>query len=481
MKHLIVVAVFAALFFSLARKTIPTGPYGYDESDYMHGAKLGLFVNYTDHGSLPIIDFIRTGLTRGRSASEHRALSEGVREGNDIAFYRHWHGPMFYYWLILVSQFAPDANGVRWASGIFPIASFLVIYFGCLWLTPGREGFLQALLCGALFLWSKTTAASLELAPHQFFVIWFTAGLFCLAKMVRTGQRKYFYLACMAAGFAFSTLEVTFVLVAVILACLFLERRALALDWPFALRSVLLFLGAVLVSWPGAIFKLSFLKSYLGIAYLALFRKSPWGNVKLADTWRGRLLDSPVEWILILIAVGVIAAGWRDPRRRYLYPFFLFAILMLLTVGRIPADAPRYALPFMPALQVLAGCTIGSILVKRPAVVAYGAGVALCAALFVTSWIQLSKHPWREDPRPSAILSYIRQNHLETSTLIVPLAFLPTIHFYFPQTHLRSYEGDRPSLEDYEGKKFDGVLYSTYPVRYQPLKPTPPVSTDVNK
>ena len=471
MKHLIIVAVFAALFFAIARKTIPTGPYGYDESDYMHGAKLGLFVNFTDHGSLPIVDFIRIGLTRGRSASEHRALSEGVRESDDIAFYRHWHGPMFYYWLILASQFAPDANGVRWASVLFPIASFLIIYFGCLWLTPGREGFLQALLCSALFLWSKTTVGSLELAPHQFFVVWFLLALFLLAKMVRTGQRKYFYLACVTAGSSFSTLEVTFVLVAVILACLFLERRALALDWPFALRSVLLFLGAVLISWPGAILKLSFLKSYLGIVYLAVFRKSPWGNVSLADTWGRRLLDSPIEWIMVLAALGLIAAGWRNRNQRYLYPFFLFAILMLLTVGRVPADAPRYALPFMPTLQILAGCTIASLLVKRPAAVAYFAVASLCAALFVTSWIELSKHPWREDPRPGAILSYIRDNHLDTSTLMVPLAFLPTIHYYFPRTHLRSYEGDSPASKDFEGKKFDGVLYSTYPVHFQPLHP----------
>lgn len=473
-KHLIVIAVFVALFFSLARKVIPTGPYGYDESDYMFGAKLGLFVNYTDHASLPIVDFVRTGLTRGRSASQRQALSEEVRASNDIAFYRHWHGPMFYYWLIFASQFEPYANGVRWASSIFPLASLLIIYFGCLWLTPGIEGFLQAVLSSALFLWSKTTVVSLELAPHQFFVVWFLAGLFLLAKMVRTGERNYFYLACTVAGLAFSTLEVTVVLVAVIFACLYFDRLAMAVDRGVALRSVLLFLGAVLVSWPGAIFKLSFAKSYLGLVYLAVFRKSPWGRVSLADTWGHRLLDSPVEWIMILVALGILAAGWRNSGQRYLYPFLLFAILMLLAVGRIPAEAPRYALPFMPALQVLAGCTIGSILAKRPAPVAYGCELALCAALFVTSWIQLSKHPWREDPRPSAVLNYIRDNHLDTSTLIVPLTLLPTIHYYFPRTHLRSYEGDSPAPEDYEGKKFDGVLYSTYPVRYQALPTVTP-------
>lgn len=470
LKHLIVLAALIAGFLFLARLTIPKGPYGYDEADYMFDASLGLSANYTDHGTLPITDFVREGLTRGRNPSERHALSEFARASNDVAFYRHWHGPMYYYWLIFASQFAHDEDGVRWLSVVFPILTCVVIYFGCLWITPGREGMLQAILSSALFIWSGVTVASLELAPHQFFVVWFLIGLLLLAKMIVTHERRYFYAAAVVAGLAFSTLEVTFVLVAVMLACIVFERRWLKVDWGFAWRTVALFLGTVLISWPGAILKLTFLKSYLGIAYLAVFRKAPWGNVSLFETWAKRLLASPVEWILILVAVAAFLVGrqWVG-RQRYLYPFLLFGVLMMLTTAKVAADAPRYSLPFLPVLEVVAGCTVGTWLARKSPGTSYGAVAVLCAAIFCTSWIKGLGHPYIEDPRNRALLNYIEANRLQTSSLLVPVGYIPTIHYYFRQVQLRSFEGSNPVPDDFKGKKFDGVLYPGDPVRFEPV------------
>ena len=66
-------------------------PYGYDEADYMYAASLGFAANWSDTPSIPIADFVRAGLHRdGR-----QALSERIRSGNDVLFYRHFHGPLF--------------------------------------------------------------------------------------------------------------------------------------------------------------------------------------------------------------------------------------------------------------------------------------------------------------------------------------------------------------------------------------------------
>lgn len=470
LKHLAILAVLIAGFFVLSRLTIPLGPYGYDEADYMFDASLGLSANYTDHGTLPIVEFVREGLTRGRNPSQRRALSELERSRNDVVFYRHWHGPVYYYWLIFASLFAHGESGMRWISVAIPILSCLAIYFGCLWITPGREGTLQAILSSALFLWSGITVGSLELAPHQLFVLWFLLGLIFLAKMVATRERRYFYWATVMAGLAFSTLEVSFVLIAVLLICIFLERSWLLPDWAFAGRSVALFLGTVLVVWPGAIVKLSFLKAFLGMAYLAVFRKAPWGNISLADTWVNRLLASPLEWILIFISIaGFLAARQWTGRQRYLYPFFLFALLMLLTLGRVPAQAPRYALPFMPVLEVIAGCTVASWLAAKSPAAGYGAVGALAAVILCTAWVQASQRPYAEDPRNRAMLSYIDANQLVTSSFLVPSGYAPTIHYYFPKAQIRSFDGTSPTSDDLAGAKFAGILYPGVPVRFEPL------------
>jgi hypothetical protein len=78
-------------------------PFEYEEADYAFDAHLGGAANYTDSPTLPLINFIRQGLERGRSADARSGLSESIRSSNDVIFYRHWHGPLYFYGLMLGS------------------------------------------------------------------------------------------------------------------------------------------------------------------------------------------------------------------------------------------------------------------------------------------------------------------------------------------------------------------------------------------
>ena len=471
MRHFALVATLIALFLFLAHFLIPTGPPGfYDEADYLFAARLGLVANYTDQGAMPITQFVREGLGRGMSPLQRKALSEAVRDSNDMVFYRHWHGPVYFDWLIPAAGLTGNIDQVRWLCALVPLVTLLVIYFGCLWVIPGRQGMLSALLCSALFALSGITVASLELAPHQMFVLWYIASLLCLAKMIAARERRYFYWAVVAAAVAFCTLEVAFVLVAVLLVCAFQEREWLGFDLRFAGRSLGLFLLTVLIVWPGAILKLSFVKAYLFMAYLAVFRKTPWGQVGFGETWQRRFAWSPFEWVLIAGAVLLLAVGrrWAKPSR-YLYPFAVFVALMLLVTLKVAADSPRYALPFQPAIEVLAGCTLAGFLTRLPASRGYAVAALLCGALFCTQWLVVSRRPWRGDPRPGALIAAVKEQHIESSTILAPAAFVPTLHYYFPSMRLRGFEGSAPEPQDFEGKRFQGVLYTEGGVRYQPL------------
>ncbi len=470
MRHFAIVAAFIGLVLVLTHITSPVGPFLYDEADYMHAARLGFVANFLDRPAMPIADFVRTGLSRGRQPSERHALSESIRESNDIPFYRHWHGPVYYYWLMFASLFTADDDMIHRLSVVFPILTILLLYFGSMWLTPGREGQVQGALAAALFGFSVTAVASMELAPHHLFVLISMLSLILLAKAIVTGERRYFYGAVVAAGVDFGTLEMTLILLCTLLVSLVAERRALRTDWGFFGKAVLTFLGTVLVAWPGAIFKLSFLKSYLGMGYLIVFRRgqAQWGGITLGETWVRRLTGSPVEWALIAIALVGLVVAWGKVGKRYLYPFLVYAALMLLATGSVAADAPRYGLTFLPPLEFVAAAAIATWVGRRPLGMMVGVTAGLCAALFVSTYIRVSQRP-KEDKRPEAVLAFVRENKMERSSLIVPNIWLPMLHYYYPEMHLRSYEGDAPAPTDFEGKRFDGFIYTTYPIRYQSL------------
>jgi hypothetical protein len=254
-----------------------------------------------------------------------------------------------------------------------------------------------------------------------------------------------------------------------VIACAWFERRTLAADWAFAGRSLLLFVATVLIVWPGAILKLSFVKGYLFMAYLAVFRKSPWGSEGFLETWQKRFLSSPVEWLVILAALLVwIFSSRLKGKFAVLYPFVIYAVLMLGVTLRVTTGSPRYALPFEPTLDVLAGCVAGVYLAMMRRISAYAAPAIVCIGLFGTAWWNLRQNLPGSDSRLSALLAYVRENHLDASRLLVPQDDVPPLHYYFPSTRLRGYTGPAPDASpSFADGTEDGILYPGFPIRYR--------------
>jgi hypothetical protein len=459
MKHLLAAAALVALLLFLITRKVSSEPYVYDEADYMYAASLGYFANWTDTPTLALPDFLRIGLSRGRQTGGRQELSEFIRQSNDIVFYRHWHGPLYHFFLIPVSRLGLIEHDVRTAMLVIPALTLLAIYFGCLWLIPGLFGSLAALLAGVLFLSSFTVFRSTELAPHQLFVLCYLCCLIFLAKTVATGQRSSWYAAIVMAALAFCTLEVAFVAVLTLAICGYIERDRLQMDWRLAARSLMLFIATVVIVWPAAIFKLTFVKSYLFMAYLALARKGSWGDIGFFGTWGNRFLSSPLEWAVIAFALILcLRRPWRKDHR-LAYPFLIYSLLMLAATARVLSDSARYSLPFMPALDLFAGVILAQSLasLRRPA--AIGIAGLLTACLCATAIYEVSSHPVQPDPHPAAVLERIRQANLTDKALLVPQNDLPMIHYYFPATRLRGYYTPKPVPADLEGFAPDAILY----------------------
>ena len=402
--HVLVFGLMLALFLLLITLNVSSEPYVYDEADYMYAASLGYGANWIDTPSISMAEFVQAGLSRGSP----KALSERIRGGHDVLFYRHFHGPLFHYLLIPVSRLGLNPHGVRTAMLVIPAASLAIVYFGSIWFLPG----LFAILPAMLFLTSDTVAWSTELAPHQLFALCSLACLILLVKAIASGRRTYWYACVIASGLAFCTLEVGLVLVLTVAICGFVERRRFNADLRFTVKSLALFLATVLAVWPSAILRLSIVKAYAVVAYLALMRESPWGHAGFIETWQARIVDSPLEWALIVFAL-VMRFRNRALDGTRLYPIALFAALMFMAMLRVLSSSPRYSLTFVPALDLLAGLTLFPSFgpSRRPASIAVL--TLAVAGLYGIAWIQVARKPHNSNPRSAAVLTYIHQNAVE--------------------------------------------------------------------
>ncbi len=464
MKHILVLGAILAVFAFLARGQVFPWPYYYDEADYMFAASLGWQANWTDHPSASLVAYIRIGLEDGRDSSKRAGLSAESRASSDVNFYRHWHGPLYFYWLAGLRSLHFDERTTRAASYFIPVATALLIYFGSLWLLPVSEGSVAAALSTAFYLWSYATVFTNEVAPHQLFVLCTIAGLLLLMKWRTTGASRFWYGAVVAAACAFCTLEVAFVLLMVMIACA--PKRKV-------LNSALPFLGTVLVLWPSALVRLSFIKAYLFMAYLALFRKSAWGDVGFLETWRLRFAQSPTEWVLLAIAAILYFRFCDSVTQRLLAPVALYGGLMLIVLLRVNSETPRYMLPFLPAFQLAAGFTFASVLKNWKPVPRYAAACSIGLLLLWNTYGQTRAHPILPAPRLAGVLARVRDAKLEGKKLLAPQNDVPMIHYYVPGILLSGYLNERERSELLARSDFDAVLYAGYPVDLRRQSPGP--------
>jgi Dolichyl-phosphate-mannose-protein mannosyltransferase len=468
MRHAVIVAILIAGLVTLVSGKIITIPYYYDEADYMFAASLGCYANWIDAGSMPISNFIRIGLNRGTDSSQRAALSQLARSSTDPVVYRHWHGPLYYYWLAALSKARLHERTVRSLSLTFPVLTVIILYFSTLWIVPAAAAQPAAILSSALFLWNQMTVRTTEVVPHMLFVLCYVPALLLLAKYVSDGRRRYWYGAVVFTGLAFCTLEVAFVLVATLLVCAYLYRKKLQVDWGLARNSALVLLLTILLIWPAAVVKLSFLKAYLSMAYFAIFRKGAWGDVGFVETWVIRFTNSPLEWVAVAGSLMVFFATrlWRSLPAAV--PLAVYGLFMLVALLRVNTEGPRYMAPFFPALVIFVGWTGGYLLAQMKFPVrwqGYVTVVAVCASLFLITRAQLAGYLLREDPYPQAMLVAVREGGFETKTLLVPQMYMPTLHYYFPRGTFHPYLelADIPRL--LAAGRFDAVLYPEYPVR----------------
>jgi hypothetical protein len=469
MKHLLLFIAVAAVMLYASRGTVIFAPYTYDEPDYMYAVSLGWSANMLDSPTLSFPEFLKLGLDRNHKQGESTDLSELIRDRGDVVFYRHWHGPLYSGWLALAHAFADREMAVREWNFAFPIAAGALIYFGALWLLPPTAGFSAAILGCIFYLWSYPVIRSTELAPHQLFALCVTAALLLMARMFKdeNSPRRWWYAAVAVSAIAFCVLEVAFALIFTLLICSCLLRERLQPDWAFAAKSVGLFVGSVFVLWPGALLKLSFIKAYLFMAYLALLRHDAWGaGVSLGETWRIRLIQSPLPWVLA--AVGAVYFLRHRRETRVLLPVAIFTIAMAAALARVNTSMARYTLPMWPGVVLFGAFATGVMLANWKPVARAAAVAGLCVVMLATSWPDLRRNLPRRDTRSEAMFALVREQGLAAKNVLVPHEDLPMLHYYFAGSRFKSYYDESTIPERERNGGIDGAIDRSNPPRWFP-------------
>jgi len=219
-------------------------------------------------------------------------------------------------------------------------------------------------------------------------------------------------------------------------------RDRLRPDLRFAAISAGTFVTTVILIWPGATFKLSFVKAYLFMAYLAVFRKAAWGsNISV----RRRTIWSSV-----------------------LFPFVVYAISMFLAIFRVNSDLPKYVLPLWPAIVLIAAFILGLWLARFKPASRYVAIAVIFAAMVLTTLPhiepRLSSDPWDD-----SILGLLRTGGLAHKRLLVPQGTVPMVHYYFPEARFKGYVAASEIAEELRSGSFDGVIYAGNPAPFVPV------------
>jgi 4-amino-4-deoxy-L-arabinose transferase-like glycosyltransferase len=296
---LLIAVLATGIFFG---RTISSEPFAYDEADYMYAVSKGFVASYLDRPSISLFDFVKMGIQGGLHSGERQNLSEYIRHKDDISFYRHYHAPLYFYWVNLMRfAWGPKEFVARLASLLGLLLTAVVVYLGTLALA-GRDGRFVGLLAASFLLLSPTNIETARwTSPHSLYVSSALATLFFLGKLIQTKNLQFLCAGLVCLGLSFLTIEYAPLLLVVLLATVLLHRKELFEAWPraklirFALKCALVPLLTIAVLWPGGLYKLTLIKNYLWYGYYATVASGEYGAESLTHIWFIRLMSSPFE------------------------------------------------------------------------------------------------------------------------------------------------------------------------------------------
>ena len=441
-----VLALTLAVLCTLFASTASDGPFTYDEADYMYAGTHGFVANYLDRGAMPLATYVQKGLQLVRHQISARAMSDYVRTSGDVLFYRHYHGPIYACWIALWHDAGLRTNASYRAAGlIVHVLGSIAIFWLFLRAFPGLPD-VAALVAALMFAMNRTALLTATIiTQHLPYTLLSCLALFAVALYLRTREIRYWYAGTALLAASFAAVEIASVLVAAVV------LSVVILDWRDGWKKILALFGkgtvvfacALAIIWPPAIYELNALKSYVYLVYLAFVRKV-FSPITPRQLWFMSIKNHPLEFILPLAMAVVGVLCWRRiDDRRAITPFLIYAWLFFAATMVITAPNDYYHCSLMMSLAVITGVLFGERW-KRVGVTvraaSLGALLASLVALDASAYSETARRQYEPPSVETRALQFLSAHPPGARPLMLPAILLPTLHYYYPDTKLVSYD-----------------------------------------
>lgn len=447
--------VAASATARLALKNTPNSAFGYDESDYLYAADKGWQASYIDQPSVPFFEFAGMGIRYGLQQKNFGKLSEFIRGRDDVTFYRHYHGPVYFYAIMAAKHFLGDSEKIlrqcSWILGLLVGIPLAVSY----WNTSVQKNRLTAFGLALLPVFSPTLfMACANITPHVAFISIAMAALGAFSFYLKKETKSAWVLTSALCAVSLATFEYTPLLLLAIFCAALLNRQVLARTFghfglakaagAFALTQI----PVILCLWAGAIAKLSIVKDYIFFAYFSVMRGGAYGANSLMGVWVKRLGESPFEWIFGFAAFFLVCFRWKKNLR--IAHFAIFAVLVFLVTVRNHSMYPQYVAVMIPAFFLLSVLSIETITsdIPRKAI------LSLYLLCLIGGSVHFLQKPYASSAQKmdfpigsrGGMQSVVRENGIDR--LLVQSDYFPVFNYYFQGLEKSDFRIDGNRIEN---------------------------------
>jgi hypothetical protein len=420
-------------------------PFAYDESDYMYAGFQGIWANFTDRGAMSMVEFVKKGWELSHDSSQRVSVSQYVRASGDISFYRHYHGPVYAYWVGFWHLLGVSEESSFRATNLILHALTAIVIFLLFPKAFPQFPISTAFVAAVMFLLNRTTLiTAVSITQHIFFEVLSVIALLALAIYFQTRNVRWWYASVVLLAIAFASVEIAIVLMGAMLMSVIVvhwgEWRTLG---ALVGKGALWLLGALALVWPKGLFELDVIKGYLYLAYIAIYRKtfSPIGPF---DLWGFKIRTYPLEFVLPLVAVLAGLWLWRKSDvRNPLLPFLTYVVMFTAVTMVITAPYAYYHGSLLAAAAIVTGVVYGELWRKTgPALRIAGFAVILASLTFLDIGYYREAKQINEQP------SFTRQvlNYLDSASTNGPMyvhyVLVPPLHFYRQELVTVGYDAD---------------------------------------
>jgi len=241
---------------------------------------------------------------------------------DDNAAIRHFHAPLSFYPMHIVSVFTSADSNQRIVSSLVTATTCGVLVLGLSTFgVPLAVAGMTALVAG---IQSRYVEVSVAPSPHGWYMLFAVIFLFAFAGYLTTRRFRTLVIAAIFLGCAFATLEFSLELIASIPLALalqwLLDRGALGDIKGLAfsiLKAIPVFLGTMFLLWPGGWLRGGYLESYGVTGSTVLFKNKAAFGSHDAGAGLYRKFFSGHEALLLLFAFAVFSLIVLVVKRRF--------------------------------------------------------------------------------------------------------------------------------------------------------------------